>query len=251
MKVVLTRDARELGNRVAENAGMILRAAIRANGRARLILAAAISQRETLEALAAEDVDWSKVEVFHLDEYIDIPPTHPAYLGRILDEWFLSRVPIGRAWLIDGSGDYRASLARISEAFRSAPIDLCIAGIGQNGHLAFNDPPADFETRETFFVVDIDESSRRQQYGEGWFQKLEDVPTRAITMSLQAILSSRTILCAVPHAAKAAAVRATLGGSVSPTVPATILKTHPDSTVYLDGESASQTDSAVLGLYGA
>jgi glucosamine-6-phosphate deaminase len=249
MKIVMGNDCRELGKNAGEAAAACIRDAIGRNGKARIILSTGASQFETIEALTSCDLPWEKVEMFHLDEYIGMSDTHPASFRKYLKERVLARVPMGIYHLIDGEGDFKSNLSRISEALLSAPIDLALIGIGENGHIAFNDPPADFETKEPFLVVSLDEACRRQQLREGWFPTFADVPEKAITMSVHRIMQSRRILSAVPHAAKAAAVRATLGGTPSPTLPATILKTHPDMTLFLDLNSASLTDPRVLALF--
>lgn len=249
MKIVMSEDCRELGRKAGDAAAACIREAICRNGKARVVLSTGASQFETLEALTASDIPWEKVEMFHLDEYIGIPDTHPASFRKYLRERVLAKIPVRAFHFVDGDDDYRERLAQVSEALLSSPIDVALIGIGENGHIAFNDPPADFTTQEPFIVVKLDEGCRRQQLREGWFPTLGDVPEKAITMSVHRILQSRCILSAVPHAEKAAAIRATLGGAVSPTLPATILKTHPDMTLFLDRNSASLTDPRVLALY--
>ncbi len=249
MKIVMSEDCRELGEKAGAAAAACIREAIRRNGKARVVLSTGASQFETLEALTAADIRWDKVEMFHLDEYIGLSDAHPASFRKYLRERVIAKVPVGLFHLIDGDGDFKVNLNRVTEALLAEPIDVALIGIGENGHIAFNDPPADLETREPFLIVTLDEACRRQQLGEGWFPTLADVPDKAITMSVHRIMQSRCILSAVPHAVKAAAIRATLGGAPSPTLPATILKTHPDMTLFLDKNSASLTDPRVLALF--
>ena len=177
--------------------------------------------------------------MFHLDEYVDLPVTHKASFRKYLNERFVSVVNPGEVFYVDGEGDVGKNIAILSEAFKKAPIDVGVIGIGENGHIAFNDPPADFDTDAIYKVVKLDERCRRQQVGEGWFESVSDVPEKAISMTVKAILSSRKIISSVPHSVKADAVKNTVTGKISPSVPATILKTHPDWNLFLDSDSAS------------
>jgi glucosamine-6-phosphate deaminase len=181
------------------------------------------------------------VTAFHLDEYIGMPITHPASFRKYLKERFVYRLPqpLAAFHYINGEGDAEAECRRLAELIAARPVDVAFVGIGENGHLAFNDPPADFQTEEPYLVVNLDEACRRQQLGEGWFPTLEDVPQQAISMSIRQILKSDTILCSVPDARKAEAVRASLEGPVTPDVPASVLQRHADTTVYLDAASAA------------
>jgi len=236
-------DKAGLAKAAAERAAERIRAAIARRGRARIIAATGASQFELLEALTrAPGIDWKEVEMFHLDEYVDLPASHPASFRRYLRERLLGPTGIERHHLLDGDGDLEAVLAAAGRAIREAPIDVAFVGIGENGHLAFNDPPADFETEEPYLIVELDLACRRQQVGEGWFASLADVPTRAITMSIRQILAAREILCVAPDARKAAAVKACLEGPVSSLAPASILQTHPHTTIYLDRHSAALLD---------
>jgi glucosamine-6-phosphate deaminase len=233
-------DKGALGRAAAERAGTILRDAIAARGEARIVAATGASQFEFLDALtAAPGIDWKRVEMFHLDEYLGLPITHPASFRRYLRERLIDRTGIERAHLLDGEGDVGTVLDAVSQAIARAPIDVAFVGIGENGHLAFNDPPADFGTEAPYLVVELDEACRQQQVGEGWFARLDEVPTRAISMSVRQILRAREILCVVPDRRKAEAVRACLTGAVTPQVPASALRDHPRATLYLDPESAS------------
>lgn len=206
-----------------------------------MILATGASQLETLDALiAAPDIDWSRVTVFHLDEYIGMPDTHRASFRGYLKTRFIDKVGPLKAFVpVNGdASDLEAELDRISKIISEVVIDVAFIGIGENGHLAFNDPPADFETTKPYIVVQLDEACRRQQSGEGWFADFSEVPTQAISMSVREILRSRTLVCAVPDARKAEAVRNALEGPVSNSCPASILRTHDDTYLFLDPESA-------------
>jgi len=236
MEIRICESPLALGQSAARQAAAILRGAIRENGRARLVLSTGASQFETIAALAAEDVDWSKVEMFHLDEYVGLPDTHPASFRKYLRERFLANIKIGAYHLVDGDP---ACIPALSAELRSAPIDLGLIGIGQNGHIAFNDPPADFASEEAYIVVDLDEACKAQQVSEGWFATNADVPKQAITMTVRQILKCRRIISCVPHDVKAQAVRDTVFGEKSPKVPATALKSHADWTLCLDRASAA------------
>ena len=176
--------------------------------------------------------------MFHLDEYLDFPTDHPASFRRYLLERFVRPSGITRYHFLDGEKDPADTIRTVGTAIQSAPVDCAFVGIGENGHLAFNDPPADFDTRAPYLIVELDEACRRQQVGEGWFASLDDVPRRAITISIRQIMDAREIVCVVPDARKAAAVKRCLEGPVGPDAPASILQTHPNTTVYLDAESA-------------
>ena len=233
-------DKGALGRAAAAEAAPLLRRAIEQKGAARLIAATGASQFEFLEKLTADtSVDWKAVEMFHLDEYVGLAQDHPASFRRYLAERLIRKTGIERAHLLDGEADPARVCAEVGAALSSAPIDVAFVGIGENGHLAFNDPPADFQTEAPYIVVRLDEACRRQQVGEGWFKDLSEVPERAISMSIRQILKSRKILCIVPDARKAAAVKACLEGPVSPEAPASILRTHADVTLFLDRESAA------------
>lgn len=231
----------ELGRAAAERAAAAIGGAVARGGEARVIAATGASQFEFLDALTATPgIDWGSVEMFHLDEYVGIPESHPASFRRYLRERIVERVrPRAFHFLAGDVPEPRAECRRVGALLARAPIDVAFVGIGENGHLAFNDPPADFETEEPYLVVDLDEACRRQQLGEGWFPTLDDVPRRAISMSIRQILKSREILCIVPDARKAQAVRDCLQGEVSPLHPSSILQTHPATTIYLDRASSA------------
>jgi glucosamine-6-phosphate deaminase len=240
-------DKTEMAKAAGEQAGAILRQTIKAQGKARLIAATGASQFEFLDVLTGlPGIDWQKVEMFHLDEYIGLPASHPASFRRFLRERLIQKAGITEYFLLDGEQDSADVIRRTGQALLSAPIDLAFVGIGENGHLAFNDPPADFETEEPYIVVTLDEACRRQQLGEGWFATLADVPRRAISMSVRQILKAKKILCIVPDTRKAEAVKACFEGEINPLAPASILRTHPNTTVYLDVHSAALLHPATL-----
>jgi glucosamine-6-phosphate deaminase len=242
MRIVIGPNKNDAGQLAAEAGAEHIRSALRERGAASIILATGASQFEMLAALVqAPDIAWQNVTAFHLDEYIGLPVTHPASFRRYLWQRFVSRLPVQLSAFhsINGEGDPDAECQRLNELIRSHVVDVAFAGIGENGHLAFNDPPADFNTDEPYLVVALDEACRRQQLGEGWFATLADVPTRAISMSCRQILKSRAIVCTVPDRRKAEAVRGAVEGPVTPQVPASILQQHPQATLYLDSEAAS------------
>ncbi|MCM1027160.1 MAG: 6-phosphogluconolactonase [Roseburia sp.] len=228
-----------LGEKAAALTASLLRDAIHTNGCARLVLSTGSSQFETLEALVKEDIDWSKVTMFHLDEYVNLPETHPASFRKYLKERFLSKVTLAACHLVDGDP---ASIPALTEELRKSPIDVGLIGIGENAHIAFNDPPADFDTREAYIVVNLNERCKQQQVGEGWFPTTADVPPQAISMTAWQIMQCRSIISAVPHKVKARAVADTMSHDTTPEIPATLLKTHPHFNLFLDEESASLLD---------
>ena len=241
MEIKVFPTKTEMAAAAARQAADALRRALHARGKANVIAATGASQFEFLDALVkAPGIDWSRTVFFHLDEYVGVPATHPASFRRYLRERIVEKVRPGQFHFIEGdAADPKAETARVGALIRDHPIDVAFVGIGENGHLAFNDPPADFETREPYLVVSLDEACRRQQLGEGWFPRLDDVPARAISMSIRQILDSAEILCIVPDARKAQAVHDCLEGPVSPQHPASILQRHPGTTVYLDAASAA------------
>lgn len=241
MKVIISETKEELGQSAGAYAAMIIRDTITRQGYANVILATGTSQFETLNQLILEkDIDWSKVTMFHLDEYIGLPVAHPASFRKYLAERFLSRVPaLHASYLIDGEGNLDEELAHLAQNIGEHPIDVALVGVGENGHLAFNDPPADFDTDSPYLIVNLDEPCRRQQMGEGWFGSLEEVPLQAISMSVRQIMKSTHIICSVPDERKAVAVKNSLENEVSNAFPASILQLHPSCTFFLDRESAS------------
>jgi glucosamine-6-phosphate deaminase len=239
MHVSVFPDRLGLARAAARDAASRIRAALAASGQARIVAATGTSQMAFLDQLTREaDLDWSKVELFHLDEYVGLPADHPASFRRYLRERLIQPVGIARAQLIDGRADDDAC-EELGRKLAARPIDVAFVGIGENGHLAFNDPPADFETERPYIFVQLDDACRRQQVNEGWFKEVDEVPERAITMSIRQILKARAIIAVVPESRKAAAVRMCLEGEVSPMAPASILRTHEDTTLYLDVESAA------------
>ncbi len=234
----------EMGSAAAAQAARVLAEAIGARGEANLILATGASQFEMLSSLVAQDVNWSKVTVFHLDEYIGLPVSHPASFRRYLRERFVEKVPaLGAFHYINGGNpNPQAECRRVGDLIQALTIDVACIGIGENGHLAFNDPPADFGTDEPYLVVNLDEACRRQQLGEGWFPTLADVPDQAISMSIRQIMKSRAIVCTVPDARKAVAVQKAVEGPVTNELPSSILQEHPNCDLYLDRPAASLLD---------
>lgn len=240
MKIRVFADKRALGRAAAEQAATAIQNCLRQNGEARIIAATGASQFEFLDELTKSDgIRWKQVEMFHLDEYLGVPETHPASFRKYLLDRLINKVGIVRHHLIDGEKDSAEVIAGMTREIRKAPIDVAFVGIGENGHLAFNDPPADFETDESYIVVELDEACRRQQLGEGWFKSLEEVPRRAISMTVRQILKSRQIICVVPDARKAQAVANCFQGDISPMAPASILQSHQQTFVYLDEDSAA------------
>jgi glucosamine-6-phosphate deaminase len=229
-----------LAQAAAEHAAAIIRNAISQHGDARIIAATGASQFDFLNALTKiTDIDWDRVEMFHLDEYVGISDQAPASFCRYLRERLIDKVGLKRYHLLDGTLDPGTVIEQVSAEIRKGPIDVAFAGVGENGHLAFNDPPANFDTEEAYIVVNLDEACRKQQLGEGWFPTLEAVPQQAISMTIHQLMKAEHILCIAPDARKAAAIKASFNGEVSPMAPASILQRHPDATLYLDKESSA------------
>jgi glucosamine-6-phosphate deaminase len=242
MDIRILPDKPAMGKAAGEHAAGLIRAALHAAGTARVIVATGASQFEVLETLAAAPgIYWPRVTLFHLDEYVGMPATHAASFRGYLWERFQRKLPLPvRAFhYLDAERDAAAECRRVGDLLRERPIDVACVGIGENGHLAFNDPPADFETEEPYLQVVLDEACRRQQFGEGWFKTFEEVPTRAISMSIRQILKSKAIVCGVPERRKAEAVRGALEGPVTPQVPSSILQQHPACAFFLDEAAAS------------
>lgn len=239
MEIHIANTPNELGVAAGKKAAELINKAIKQNGKSNIILATGASQFETLNQLIKEDIDWSKVTMFHLDEYIDLPESAPASFRKYLKERFLDKVsPLKAVYLINGETDPEAECMRLGELITENPIDIALVGIGENGHLAFNDPPADFETKRPYLVVNLDKECRMQQFGEGWFKTIEEVPAQAISMSVQQIIKSTHIVCSVPDSRKAQAVKDCLEQSVSNRYPSSILQDHPSCNCYLDKASA-------------
>jgi len=245
MKITTHPTRKANGTAAAAFGADLIRKAIQERGEVNLIVATGASQFEFLESLLQQpDIAWDKARFFHLDEYVGLPITHPASFRKYLWERFHSKLPVpARAFhYVIGDADPVLECARLKELIAAHQIDVCFAGIGENAHLAFNDPPADFETEEPYLVVDLDAACRQQQFGEGWFDSLEDVPLQAISMSIRQILKSRTVVITAPDDRKAEAVRASVKGPVTDRVPSSILQEHPDTHLFLDSAAASLLD---------
>ena len=241
MQVNIFDSRHELATAAATKAAQIIRQAIADRGHAYIIAATGASQFEFLSALTqVPDIDWKDTAFFHLDEYVGLPETHPASFRRYLRERIVDQIQPGKFHFIKGDApDPEAECQRVGKLIAESPIDVAFVGIGENGHLAFNDPPADFETQSPYLVVSLDETCRQQQVGEGWFASIVEVPEQAISMSIQQIMKSTHILCVVPDQRKAKAVRDCLESEVSPKHPASILQRHEHTSIFLDQESAS------------
>lgn len=248
MQIKTYVDRPTLSRAAARHAAHQLQDTLRARGDARIIAATGASQFDFLESLTSTPgIDWPRVEMFHLDEYVGLPLDHPASFRKYLIERLINPTGLTRYHLLDGEGDPAAVAEQVGRELSKAPVDLAFVGIGENGHLAFNDPPADFTTERPYLVVALDEACRRQQVGEGWFPSVAEVPTQAISMSVRQILATREIICIVPDARKAEAVRACVEGDISAMAPASILRTHANTTLYLDRESAALLGAAARG----
>lgn len=242
MKIVINKTKFQAGNAAAELGAKLIRSAIRDKGHANIIVATGNSQLEMLPVLVkAPGIDWTKVTAFHLDEYVGLKITHLASFRKFLWERFVSQLPLPLAAFhyINGEGNPEKECQRVSELIRKHPIDICFAGIGENGHLAFNDPPADFKTTQPYLVVDLDEACRKQQVGEGWFKTIQQVPRQAISMSIRQIMKSKAVICTIPDKRKAQAVKDCLTGKITPLSPSSILQRHSKAYCFLDAASAS------------
>jgi len=240
-------ERQTLGDAAATHAAALIRDAIHNFGLARVVAATGASQFEFLEILAkSPGIEWQKVELFQLDEYIGLPMTHPASFTKYLQERLVSKTGIASYHALNGEGDPTEAIRTASAAICASLIDVTFVGIGENGHLAFNDPPADFETSAPYIIVNLDEACRRQQVGEGWFAELAEVPKRAISMSVRQILKAKEIIAVVPDARKAQAVKACFEGPISAMAPASILRTHAGATIYIDRQSAALLSAATL-----
>jgi len=239
MNIEISETKKELGVAAAQKGAQLILEAIQKNGKANIIVATGASQFEMLEELVKKEIDWSKVTCFHLDEYIGMPITHPASFRKYLKERFADKTDVKEFNYINGEFNPEDECKRLNKIIGKLSIDVAFVGIGENGHLAFNDPPADFDTDAPYIVVDLDEDCRKQQMGEGWFKTLEVVPTQAISMSIKQILKSGSIICSVPDKRKAKAVKGAVSGIVTPQVPSSILQNHNATWLYLDKEAAS------------
>ena len=240
INLTISKDAKLNGKRAAELIANLINEAIKERGKARIVVSTGSSQFEMFEALLKLDVDWSKVEMFHLDEYVNLPESHIASFRKYLKERFVSKVNLKAAYFVSGEGNIEENISYLTKELIKDIIDVGIIGIGENGHIAFNDPPADFETDEAYKVVTLDQKCRAQQVGEGWFKSIEDVPTQAISMTPKEIMKAKHIVTVAPHSVKADAIYKTITTPISPMVPATLLKTHPDWHLFIDDASASK-----------
>lgn len=242
--IKIFKTSSELSQAAATAAATLIQEAILRQGGVRIIAATGASQLLFLKELTAPSkrINWQRVEMFHLDEYVGLPISHGASFRKYLLDRLIQPAGIRRYHLLDGEGDLAEVCRRVGSELNASPIDVAFVGIGENGHLAFNDPPADFTTEDPYLIVDLDEACQRQQVGEGWFKVLTEVPPQAISMSIRQILKARKIFCIVPDQRKALAVRNCLQGDISPMAPASILRTHPDVSYYLDKDSASLLD---------
>ena len=242
MNIVRYTTAGEIGKAAAQFGAEAIQRAIQERGCANVVLPTGASQFDMLKALVQiPEIDWGKVTVFHLDEYIGMPVTHPASFRKYLKERFVAKVPELQAfYLVEGDQpDATVECCRLGEIIKAHPIDAAFIGIGENGHLAFNDPPADFEIEDPYIVVELAEACRKQQLGEGWFETLDDVPAQAISMSIRHIMKSQRLIVTVPDERKAEAVKNAVEGAVSNLCPATILQTHADCRLFLDAASSA------------
>ena len=232
-----------MGHAAAAHGARELRAILARQPRANIIVATGASQFETLKHLVKEPgIDWTKVTIFHLDEYVGLPEAHGASFRKYLRKRFIDQLPARAEFVpVDADApDLAAELKRLNARIAACPIDLCFAGIGENSHLAFNDPPADFETEVPYIVVNLDHACRQQQFGEGWFPTFDDVPKQAVSMSIRQIMKSARIILSVPDKRKAVAVKGTVEGPVTPTCPASIVQRHADCTLYIDDAAATE-----------
>jgi len=239
MKIIVSKDAKSLGKNAADFIAGALNRCIAEKGEARIVLSTGASQLTTIEALVKKSVDWSRVEMFHLDEYVGLPETHIASFRKYLKERFIQVTHPKAAYLVDGTPD---GIAAMTKELRRKPVDIGLIGIGENAHIAFNDPPADFDTKEAYIVVNLNETCKNQQVHEGWFASIDDVPKQAVSMTVYQILQCRSIVSCVPYAVKADAVAKTLENDRTPLIPATILKGHDDFALFADAESFSKVD---------
>ena len=243
MKIVVSKDAKALGCNAADYIAGLINEAIAKKGEARIILSTGASQLTTIEPLIERDIDWSKVTMFHLDEYVDLPETHIASFRKYLKERFIQKINLKAAHLVDGTPE---GIAALTAELRKAPIDVGLIGIGENAHIAFNDPPADFDTKEAYIVVNLNDTCKMQQVGEGWFATIDDVPKQAVSMTVYQILQCEQIVSCVPYAVKANAVRDTLENDKTNLIPATIMKGHKNFALFVDEDSFSKVDESKI-----
>lgn len=240
INLTVSENSKLNGERAANLIANLINEAIKEKGNARIVVSTGSSQFEMFEALIKLNVDWSKVEMFHLDEYVNLQETHIASFRKYLKERFVSKVNLKAAYFVSGEGNIEENISILTSELRKDIIDVGIIGIGENGHIAFNDPPADFETNEAYKVVTLDQKCRAQQVGEGWFKTIDDVPSQAISMTPKEIMKARHIVTVAPHSVKADAIYKTITTPITPMVPATLLKTHPDWHLFIDDASAAK-----------
>ncbi|MDZ7606546.1 MAG: glucosamine-6-phosphate deaminase [Cyclobacteriaceae bacterium] len=240
MEIIIATSKQDLGSQAAAKGASLIKKAILERGTANIIVATGASQFEMLAELVGQEINWDVVTAFHLDEYIGISTSHPASFRKYLRERFVDLVhPKAFHYVVGDSGDPEGECLRLGKIISQYPIDVAFVGIGENSHLAFNDPPADFDTEAAYLVVNLDDACRKQQMGEGWFNTLEDVPTQAISMTIKQIMKSKNIICTVPDERKAWAVKQAVKAEISNKIPASILQNHPATWLYLDKKSAS------------
>ncbi len=238
MEILISKNKIDLGRAAAEQGANLIREAISENGQANIIIATGASQFEMLEVLVRENIDWKVVTCFHLDEYIGLPQTHPASFRKYLKERLADIVNPAAIYYVNGEGDVKMECLRLHNLIVKHPIDVAFVGIGENAHLAFNDPPADFEIKDSYLEVNLDEPCRMQQLGEGWFKDISEVPAKAISMSINRIMQSNHIICTVPDKRKAIAVEKVVKGPVTQEIPASILQEHKSTYLFLDKDSS-------------
>ncbi|WP_367923996.1 6-phosphogluconolactonase [uncultured Ruthenibacterium sp.] len=239
MQMYVAKNAQEMGKVAAGKIADKLKSAIKLRGEARLLLSTGASQFETLEALCNEDLKWNKVTAFHLDEYLGIDADHPASFRKYLYERFASKVPVREMVYVNTTGNVEDNIQNLTQRVREKPIDVGVIGIGENAHIAFNDPPANLESKEAYHIVQLNDTCRKQQVGEGWFKQVQDVPQYAVSMTPYQIMLCQSIVSPVPGARKAKAIAAMLNAhETDAMIPATLLKTHHDFMLFLDEDSA-------------
>ncbi|MFD1090569.1 glucosamine-6-phosphate deaminase [Providencia vermicola] len=241
MNITISDTKHALGEKASKAGAQAIKQAMREKSEIAIIVATGASQFEMLDCLIKEDIDWSRVTIFHLDEYIGLDETHPASFRRYLQERLVDKLPMLHQFIgVNGSAaDIGKEIQRLNEIIAQYEIDVCFAGIGENAHLAFNDPPADFHATSAYLVVNLDEDCRRQQLGEKWFASLDEVPKQAISMSIPQIMRSKSLILSIPDLRKAMAVKNTLEGEITPRVPASIVQNHAQCQIFLDQDSAS------------
>lgn len=243
MELRICKDRYELGKSAAKLTAQLINEAIKEKGNARIVLSTGASQFDTIAALVNEDVDWSKVEMFHLDEYVDLPETHIASFRKYLKEKFTTKVNLKKAYFVEGT---KENIEYLTNEIRKSEIDVGLIGIGENAHIAFNDPPANFDTEDSYIVVNLNDTCKQQQVGEGWFDTVDDVPKQAVSMSVKQIMKCKNIVSCVPYGVKAKAVYDTLSNTLTNNIPATMLKTHENFTLYVDADSAKLLELPVI-----